>query len=84
MIMDIRHPLKPEDVQMFDWCQGAGLPVHVLLNKADKLSRRDGVQTVQTVQNRYADLVTAQLFSALKHDGVEEARLKLDEWLSAG
>src|SRR5690606_15668319 len=39
LVMDIRHPLKPFDEQMLAWADYAELPVHVLLTKADKLTR---------------------------------------------
>ena len=39
LLMDIRHPLRDSDQQLLEWCNSTNLPVHVLLNKADKLSR---------------------------------------------
>ena len=82
LIMDIRHPLKPFDEQMLNWCINAGLPVHVLLNKADKLSKSAGLKALQLLKNSYQeDKFSGQLFSALSNTGVEEARNKLDKWL---
>lgn len=83
LIMDIRHLLKPYDEQMLGWCINADLPVHVLLNKADKLSRGAGIKALQSLKNRYqCGKCSAQLFSVLNGAGVEEARHKLDEWLA--
>ena len=82
LIMDIRHPLKPYDEQMLGWCFNAGLPVHVLLNKADKVSRGAGLKARQILKNKYCNTpFSGQLFSVLNGTGVEEARAKLDEWL---
>ena len=39
--MDIRHPLKELDLMMVDWSLNRELPVHILLTKADKLSKSD-------------------------------------------
>lgn len=39
LVMDCRHPLTVSDRRMLNWCHEAGLPVHVLLTKVDKLSR---------------------------------------------
>ena len=39
LLMDIRHPLQDYDRQMLNWAAQAGLPVHILLTKADKLKR---------------------------------------------
>jgi GTP-binding protein len=81
LIMDIRHPMKPDDQQMIDWSLEVGLPTHVLLNKADKLSRGAGMQQLQQLKRHMNDdLVSVQLFSALKRNGAEEARGVLDQW----
>ncbi len=81
LIMDIRHPLKPDDQQMIDWSLEVGLPTHVLLNKADKLSRGAGMQQLNQLKRLINnDLVSIQLFSALKRKGAEEAREVLDQW----
>ena len=39
LLMDVRHPLRDSDRLLLEWCDAMDLPVHVLLNKADKLSR---------------------------------------------
>src|SRR5690606_12291316 len=39
LLMDIRHPLQEFDTTMLDWTAQAGMPVHILLTKADKISR---------------------------------------------
>ncbi len=44
LVMDVRRPFEPFDVMMIEWAQRAELPMHVLLNKADKL--KHGAQTV--------------------------------------
>ena len=38
MICDIRRMLTEHDERMLEWCEYAELPVHVLLNKSDKLA----------------------------------------------
>ena len=81
LIMDIRHPLKPFDEQMLHWCQYKHLPVHILLNKADKLSKSTAKHTCLDIKKRLTDQqVTLQLFSALQRKGVDEARERLDSW----
>jgi len=82
LIMDIRHLLKPYDEQMLEWCSSADLPVHVLLNKADKLSKGASIKALQLLNARYNNRkFSAQLFSAQNGTGVEEARDKLDVWM---
>jgi len=89
LMMDVRHPLTEQDQQMLHWCQVAGMPVHVLLTKADKFSRGKAGGVLQqvraycdkTYQDEFAQpLVSLQLFSALKKTGVEEAHQQLDRW----
>ncbi len=84
LIMDVRHPLSTFDVQMLSWCQVVDLPVHILLNKSDKLSRGAGLNTLNKVK---AELEqgshSVQLFSSLKRTGIEEVRLLLASWLGA-
>ena len=84
LMMDVRHPLTDFDTQMLQWCQHAGMPVHILLTKADKLKRGPAMSTLLKVQKTLAEQhnVSVQLFSALKHTGVEQARAVLDSWLA--
>jgi len=84
LLMDCRHPLTEYDQQMLRWCADAGLPVHVLLTKADKLKRGPASASLLTVRRRLGELhsqATAQLFSALNKSGVDEAREVIAAWL---
>ncbi len=84
LLMDIRHPLTGFDQKMLNWCQHANMPVHVLLTKADKLKRGPAKSTllkITEILEQYP-AVTIQLFSALKKQGVEEARSVLIQWLA--
>lgn len=85
VVMDCRHPLTDYDQQMLAWCADAGLPVHVLLTKADKLSRGAAMAVLHQVRDRlgslYKEAASVQLFSSLKRNGVEEARELLSDWL---
>lgn len=83
LIMDVRHPLKSFDEQMLEWCHAAGLPVHIILNKADKVSRGAGHKTLQMIKKQYpAHQISVQLFSVLNGTGVNEARGQLDKWFT--
>ena len=85
LIMDARHPLQPLDRQMIDWCESAQLNLHIVLTKADKLSRGAAqkalLDTQKTLENAGVT-ATLQLFSALKKQGIEDAHTMLDKWLS--
>ncbi len=86
LVTDARHPGKPFDVQMIDWCAQTGLPVLVLLNKADKLGRSalsQALRAMETIARELQAEARILPFSALKGTGVEVARQWLDEHLSA-
>ncbi|MDD5578512.1 MAG: ribosome biogenesis GTP-binding protein YihA/YsxC [Methylobacter sp.] len=82
LVMDVRHPLTEFDQQMLEWCEHTGLPLHVLLTKADKLTYGAAKNTLLQVQrelNNMAFPLTIQLFSALKKTGIDEVHLALDQ-----
>ena len=87
LLMDIRHPLKELDQTMINWCIDRQLPVHILLTKADKLSRGQVQSTVLQVRKHYElldDLLTVQSFSSLKKQGVDELIEVLNRWYEWG
>ncbi len=84
LVMDIRHPLTEYDRNMLNWCAERGLPVHILLTKADKLKRGPGLDQVRKVQRAMQDWpgeVGVQPFSSLKRQGIDEVHRVLDGWL---
>jgi GTP-binding protein len=84
LIMDARHPLTPLDRNMLAWFAPRGRPVHILLTKADKLSRQEATQTLREVRKQIAELgpgFSAQVFSSLNGTGVEEAEAVFGAWL---
>ena len=89
LLMDIRHPLQDYDRQMLNWAAQAGLPVHILLTKSDKLKRGPAQSTLLKVESflREMDpgitLLTVQTFSSLKKLGLPELEAQINHWLSA-
>ena len=85
LLMDVRHPLQPFDEQMLGWALAAHMPVHILLTKADKLKKgpaSNNLLAVRKALKEHQDLVSVQLFSALKHTGHEQLKQVLDSWLT--
>ncbi len=83
LIMDIRHPLRPYDRQLLTWCEASSLPAHIVLNKADKLSRGAASQVLQSVKRELSGVgVSVQLFSAQKGTGIEALHEVLAAWLT--
>jgi len=86
LLMDIRHPLQEFDTTMLNWAAEVEMPVHILLTKADKLSRGNAGSVLLDVKKEMknaglSDLVSAQTFSSLKNTGVDTLKIKLQEWL---
>lgn len=81
VVMDARRPMTDFDVQMLEWAHSNGLPVHVLLTKADKLKRGEAMTTHRRVAAALPESDTAQLFSAVTKAGVDEARARVLEML---
>ena len=76
VVMDARHPLTALDRQLIGWLRDAGRSTHVLLTKSDKLSKQAAQVTLSKARKELAELcpgATAQLFSSLKSEGIDEA-----------
>ncbi|OGT40641.1 MAG: YihA family ribosome biogenesis GTP-binding protein [Gammaproteobacteria bacterium RIFCSPHIGHO2_12_FULL_36_30] len=80
LVMDSRHPLKDLDQQMIAWCVDFQVPLHILLTKADKLTKSAQQNALFTVEKALSTMgdISVQLFSALKKTGVDAARKKID------
>ncbi|RXZ44421.1 ribosome biogenesis GTP-binding protein YihA/YsxC [Crenobacter cavernae] len=84
MIMDVRHPLKELDRRMLDFFRDSGKPVHILLSKADKLSRQEQAKVLLAVRQELGEYpgVSVQLFSSLKKQGMETVESVVVDWLA--
>jgi len=85
LVMDIRHPMTDLDQRMIDFMRPTGIPIHVLLTKADKLARVEALSQLQSLRGQLASMspnFSAQLFSSLKRSGIEEAESVFATWLS--
>ncbi|EOA6574574.1 ribosome biogenesis GTP-binding protein YihA/YsxC [Vibrio cholerae] len=83
VLMDIRHPMKDLDQQLIIWAVECGIPVQVMLTKADKLksgARKAQVLKVREEAKTFGGDVAVDAFSSLSGIGVDTLRAKLDEW----
>lgn len=83
LVMDIRHPLRESDWQLLEYCRHTGYAIHILLNKADKLSKGAASKTLHEVKaalKEYGDMVSVQSFSAATGAGIKELHAVLNEW----
>lgn len=84
LIMDARRPMTELDCRMIDWFAPTEKPIHVLLSKADKLTRQEQAKALRETKSYFPNwraTMSVQLFSSLKKAGVEEADLQIASWL---
>jgi len=84
LIIDIRRKLTAEDRAMLSQAGELKVPVHVLINKADKLAFGARKQAFMHFRRELETAVqSVQLYSVAGGYGVQEARAVLDQWLFA-
>ncbi|PSJ18081.1 ribosome biogenesis GTP-binding protein YihA/YsxC [Nitrosomonas supralitoralis] len=84
LIMDVRHPLKPLDIQMLDWFSATGKAIHILLTKADKMSKFQANAALQKVALYVKEVYpqcSVQLFSSLANIGIDDATAIINKWM---
>ncbi|TDQ56143.1 cell division checkpoint GTPase YihA [Mesocricetibacter intestinalis] len=85
VLMDIRHPLKDLDQQMIEWAVDSGLPILLLLTKADKLSQSARSKQVKMVREAilpFGGDIQVEPFSAQNRIGINRLADKLDTWFA--
>jgi len=90
LMMDARRPLTELDRRMIEWFAPTGKPIHALLTKCDKLTRQESVLALRTANKAfdeyrkqgYEGMLSAQLFSALKRVGLNEAHEVIESWIA--
>lgn len=85
VVMDARHPLTPLDRRLLHWLVPSGRRVHVLLTKADKLSKQLAQRTLAGARRDLASVypgASLQLFSSTKREGLSEAAAIISGWVA--
>lgn len=83
ILMDIRHAFTDLDHMLIEFALARLLPCHLLLTKADKLSRGAALNCLRKAETfvaQHKDYLTVQLFSSLKSTGHEEFVKQLNSW----
>jgi len=73
IFMDIRHPLKPIDLDMIELCESFEVPYVPVLTKSDKVSKSILMKTIQQV-NRLTNAIEVLAISSSKKTGFEKLR----------
>ncbi len=82
VVMDIRHPLRDSDRQLIEFAASRGLPLHLVLTKADKLGRGKQSESLAGVRRATAGIASVQTFSATSGLGLDELLEVMAAWLS--
>lgn len=84
LVMDIRHPFQSFDEELLNWSAESELPLHILLNKADKLKSGARSSALLKARKRLQDAstVTVQAYSAMTGLGQLDAIGKIENLLS--
>ena len=84
VLMDSRHPMTELDCQLISWASECGFRCHILLTKADKLSRGQAQAQLLKVRQLLEDnnwMAGLTLFSAHKEINLEQSRQLIVDWL---
>ena len=81
LIVDVRRGLVDFDLVMLEYAEQLGIPVHLLLTKADKLKRGQAARQFEETRRALEGRAGVQLFSSLSRQGVDQARGRLNEML---
>ncbi|WP_278976257.1 ribosome biogenesis GTP-binding protein YihA/YsxC [Oligella urethralis] len=85
LLIDIRRGITKQDYGLVEWIAQAKRPVLILLTKADKLpygQRQKAIATIRKeVATQLGDVETIA-FSATNRIGLEEATVKILNWIS--
>ncbi len=84
LIVDARRGVSAADLALVEWADPAARRIHALLTKADKLNRREAAEALRAARQALQGRASAQLFSAVGGEGLEEAQRVLAAWLAAG
>lgn len=84
LVMDARRPFMPGDDALLRFVSTRGTLLHLLLNKSDQLSTTEKRAALAVAQKSAAAIganASAQLFSGLKREGIDELDQTLTRWL---
>ena len=81
LIIDIRRGFGEMDLMFLDFYLPLNKKLHILLTKADKLSKQKQSLILNEAIGNYGSIATIQVFSGTKKIGISEAQNKVTEFL---
>jgi GTP-binding protein len=82
LIVDARRGVSAADQELIAWADPSSRAIHVLLSKADKLTRNEATAALKAAQRELQERATVQLFSAVSDLGLREAQQIFGGWLA--
>jgi len=82
VVVDARRGLTQADEGLIEWVEPRQR-LHVLLAKADKLTRSAGLAALRAASGRLGSRASVQLFSARSATGLKQAQDTLEAWLAS-
>ena len=81
LIIDIRRGFGEMDLMFLDFYLPLNKQLHILLTKADKLSKQKQSLILNEAREIYGSIATIQIFSGTKKIGVSEAQEQITKFL---
>ena len=83
LIIDIRRGFGEKDLMFLDFYLPLNKQLHILLTKADKLSKQKQSLMLNEAIGNYGSIATIQLFSGTKKIGISEAQDQVTKFLES-
>ena len=83
LIIDIRRSFGEMDLMFLDFYLPLNKQLHILLTKADKLSKQKQSLILNEAIGNYGSIATIQLFSGTKKIGISEAQDQVTKFLES-
>ena len=83
LIIDIRRSFGEMDLMFLDFYLPLNKQLHILLTKADKLSKQKQSLILNEAIGNYGSIATIQLFSGTKKIGISEAHDQVNKFLES-
>ena len=81
LLIDGRHPEMTIDKVAFDWLVEAGVPLQIVVTKADKLTAKEKSANLSIIKELYPTATPPILYSSLKHTGRELLQQRINKIL---
>lgn len=79
LLIDGRHEELPIDQEAFQWLQNAGVPIQIVVTKADKLKNNEKAKQLAKIKENFPTATPPILYSSLKHTGRDKLMERINQ-----